>query len=74
MQNNPHAEPLASEKIENPEERKTFFVDLLENRRGRVLRVKERGGKVSMIMVPAVNMRALAEAIGLIADWNERNP
>lgn len=66
--------PIATEIVECPEARKTVFLDLIENRRGRALKLKERSGRDSIVMLPMENLREIANAMLRLADWSERNP
>ena len=76
-------EVLHTEKI--LADRKIFFLDLKENRRGRVVKITEDvGGNRDTIMVPAeiltdfidalIDIRATAEAEGGVEPEAERDP
>lgn len=65
--NREHNEPLMTEKIFT--ERKTFFLDLKENDRGRFLKITEDvRGRRDTIMVPSDCFQDLYEALGRILD------
>jgi len=58
----PPSPPIASEKIAH--ERKIFFLDLKENRRGRFLKITEDvGGRRDTIMLPAPAFKDFIEAL-----------
>ncbi len=55
-------QPIASEQIKT--ERKTFFIDLKENARGRVYKITEDvNGRRDTIMLPAEHAQDFAEAL-----------
>lgn len=61
-------EPLLTEKIFT--DRKTFFLDLKENERGRFLKITEDvRGRRDTIMIPADCFEDLYEALGRILDY-----
>ena len=65
-----YSEPLATEKIFT--ERKTFFMDLKENDRGRFLKITEDvRGRRDTIMVPVETFDELYEALGRIIDYEK---
>jgi hypothetical protein len=60
--------PLASEKIAS--DRKIFFVDLLENQRGRFFKITEDvGGRRNTIMLPISAAREFLEGLKRIAEF-----
>jgi hypothetical protein len=66
---------LRSEKVQI--ERKTFFLDLKENDRGRFLRITEDvGGRRDRIMMPASGMEDFARALDdlIIFEQEELGP
>lgn len=66
---------IAEEKIHSKEGVKVFFLDLKENNRGRVLKLTEDvRGRRDTVMIPASDMREIAEAMLRICEWSERNP
>jgi hypothetical protein len=63
--------PIASEKI--IWERKTFFLDLKENQRGRFLKITEDvAGRRDTIMVPAEAFKDFVEALGRLAEFEAK--
>jgi len=63
--------PLASEKVVI--DRKIFYLDLKENRRGRVLKITEDvGGRRDTIMLPASAFRDFAMAFARLAEVERR--
>jgi len=68
--NKVHPEPLMTEKIFS--DRKTFFLDLKENDRGRFLKITEDvRGRRDTIMLPADSFQDFYEAMGRILDFND---
>lgn len=68
--NRVHSEPLMTEKIFT--ERKTFFMDLKENDRGRFLKITEDvKGRRDTIMLPADSFEEFYEALGRIIDFEK---
>ena len=66
---------LRSEKVQI--ERKTFFLDLKENDRGRFLRITEDvGGRRDRIIMPSTGMEDLARALDdlIIFEQEELGP
>ncbi len=66
---------LRSEKVQI--ERKTFFLDLKENERGRFLRITEDvGGRRDRIIMPATGMEDFARALDdlIIFEQEELGP
>ncbi len=62
-----YQEALATEKVFS--ERKVFFFDLMENARGRFLKLTEDvGGKRDTIMIPATAFDDMLEAFERIAE------
>ncbi|MDG2125330.1 MAG: hypothetical protein P8J87_16625 [Verrucomicrobiales bacterium] len=62
-------EPLITEKLFS--ERKTFFLDLKENDRGRFLKITEDvRGRRDTIMVPEDVFEDLYEALGRVIDYD----
>lgn len=62
------ADPIACEKIEF--ERKSFFLDLKENNRGRFLRITEDvGGRRNNIMLPAPAFKEFLEALQRLVEF-----
>jgi hypothetical protein len=65
------AEPLASEKVVI--DRKIFFLDLKENRRGRFLKITEDvGGRRDTIILPASAFRDFAAAFAALVEVESR--
>lgn len=65
------APPIASEKVLI--ERKTFFLDLKENHRGRVLKITEDvGGRRNTIMLPAEAFGDFVEALGRLVEFEAK--
>jgi len=63
--------PIASEKI--TWERKTFFLDLKENQRGRFLKITEDvAGRRDTIMVPAEAFKEFLEALGRLIEFEAK--
>ncbi len=55
-------------------DRKTFFIDLKSNSRGRVIRITEKvGSNRDIIMVPGEILDEFITALQEIKDANERN-
>ena len=68
MDNPPFQQPIASEKLAI--DRKTFFLDLKENQRGRFLKITEdAGGRRSTIILPREGFREFAEALALLVEF-----
>ena len=64
----PPAPPIASEKIST--ERKTFFLDLKENARGRFLKITEDvGGRRDTIMLPRDAFQDFADALSRLVEF-----
>lgn len=62
-------EPLITEKLFS--DRKTFFLDLKENERGRFLKITEDvRGRRDTIMVPEDVFEDLYEALGRVIDYD----
>lgn len=62
------AAALASEKLNS--DRKTFFIDLKENARGRYFKITEDvGGRRDTIILPAEAAREFADALARLADY-----
>lgn len=60
--------PIASEKVVN--ERKIFFLDLKENRRGRFLKITEEvSGRRDTLMLPATAFKDFAEALERLIEF-----
>ena len=60
--------PLASEKVVI--DRKIFFLDLMENNRGRFMRITEDvGGRRDRIMLPAEAFNDFADALERLIDF-----
>lgn len=56
-------------------ERKIFFLDLKENRRGRFLRITEDvRGRRDTIIIPAPGLRDLRDALNEIIEADEESP
>lgn len=67
----PAATPLASEKITS--DRKTFFIDLKENNRGRYYKITEDvGGRRDTIILPAEAAREFIEALSRLAEFETK--
>jgi hypothetical protein len=67
----PIAQPLASERIDI--ERKTFFIDLKENARGRFLKITEDvGGRRDTIMLPIPALREFIEALDRLGEYETK--
>lgn len=65
------AAPIASEKINS--ERKTFFIDLKENSRGRYYKITEDvGGRRDTIILPAEAARDFVEALARLAEFETK--
>lgn len=63
----PHLEPLATEKL--VVDRKTFYLDLKENPRGRFMKITEDvGGRRDTIMVPVEAFRDFSEAFDRLVE------
>jgi hypothetical protein len=66
----PHT-PIASEKIVS--ERKTFFIDLKENNRGRFLKITEDvSGRRDTIMLPIPVLNDFIEALTRIGEFEAK--
>lgn len=69
--NEGHEGPIATEKFEC--ERKKFFLDLMENVRGRFLRITEDvGGRRNRILLPALAFRDFAEGLARLVEYEGR--
>jgi hypothetical protein len=67
----PRPGPLASEQISH--ERKTFFLDLMENQRGRFFKISEQvASRRNTIMVPIEAARDLLEALKRLAEFESQ--
>lgn len=65
------ADSLASEKI--TADRKTFFLDLKENNRGRFLKITEDvGGRRDTIMLPAEAFLDFTEALLRLVEFEKK--
>lgn len=63
--------PIASEKIVS--DRKTFFLDLKENNRGRFMKITEDvGGRRDTIMVPVSAFRDFSEALSRLLEFESK--
>jgi hypothetical protein len=63
--------PIASEKI--IWERKTFFLDLKENQRGRFLKITEDvAGRRDTIMLPAEAFKEFLEALERLVEFESK--
>jgi hypothetical protein len=63
--------PIASEKI--VWERKTFFLDLKENQRGRFLKITEDvAGRRDTIMLPAEAFKEFVEALSRLVEFEAK--
>ncbi len=70
-----YAKPLATEKVRGDEYGKKFFLDLNENARGVVLRIKEvsENGRTNFIMIPGESIADFSAALDAIAEvYNQR--
>jgi hypothetical protein len=67
-------EPIATEKVRCESERKKFFLDLNENRRGIVLRIKEASdnGRHNFIMIPGEAIADFCVAMDRILEAYEQ--
>lgn len=66
-----YAPPIASEKIVI--DRKTFFVDLKENQRGRYLKITEDvNGRRDTIMLPAQVLPEFVEALARLVEFESK--
>jgi PurA ssDNA and RNA-binding protein len=64
----PPSPPIATEKLSI--ERKTFFLDLKENQRGRFLKITEDvGGRRDTIMLPAEAFKDFLEAFERLVEF-----
>jgi len=71
----PNVEPIATEKVYCDAERKKFFLDLRENERGVVLRIKEDSGngRTNFIMIPGASIAEFSGALDAILEvYNQR--
>lgn len=63
-----HVAPIASEKVIS--DRKTFFIDLKENNRGRFLKITEDvGGRRDTIILPVSALSEFVAALQQIATF-----
>jgi hypothetical protein len=63
--------PIASEKI--TVDRKTFFLDLKENNRGRFMKITEDvGGRRDTIMLPVSAFRDFSEALSRLLEFESK--
>ena len=66
-----HSEPIASERITT--DRKTFYLDLNENQRGRFLKITEDvDGRRNRIMLPAGAFKDFAEALAQLIEFESK--
>ena len=69
----PPSPPIAAEKL--VVDRKTFFLDLKENQRGRFLKITEDvGGRRDTIMLPAEAFKDFLEALQRLAEFESKLP
>ncbi len=67
----PPEPPIASEKVSI--ERKTFYLDLKENQRGRFLKITEDvGGRRDTIMLPAAAFKDFSEALSRLIEFESK--
>jgi len=67
----PNTPPIASEKIAI--DRKSFFLDLKENARGRFLKLtEEMGGRRDTIMLPREAFAEFAEALTRLVEFESK--
>ena len=66
-----HQPPIASEKLSS--DRKLFFLDLMENHRGRFLKITEDvGGRRDTIILPAEGFKEFLEALERLVEFESK--
>ncbi len=65
--------PIATEKVRSESAKKTFFLDLKENHRGRMVQVTERfGERRNCIVIPAEDLGEIIECLSRLREHEQR--